>query len=126
MQALSHELEAIRKSNESLLEAGHCYKQELHALQNHADLLALQNNDLQKELDEFVMTDEIIRSGLDRKGRVNEMKQTNTIRTTESMMRVEKSRSPTRSASRSPLRSMTNTQKVGGNSLTQAYLSYNR
>ena len=26
LQALSHELEAIRKSNESLLEAGHCYK----------------------------------------------------------------------------------------------------
>ena len=41
LQALSRELEAIRKSNESLLEAGHCYKQELHALQNHADLLAL-------------------------------------------------------------------------------------
>ena len=70
LQAFSRELEAIRRSNESLLEAGHCYKQELHALQNHADLLALQNNDLQKELDEFVMTDEIIRSGLDRKGRV--------------------------------------------------------
>ena len=66
LQALSRELEAIRKSNESLLEAGHCYKQELHALQNHADLLALQNNDLQKELDEFVMTDDVIRNGLDR------------------------------------------------------------
>ena len=54
LQALSRELDAIRKSNESLLEAGHIYKQELHALQNHADLLALQNNDLQKELDELL------------------------------------------------------------------------
>ena len=26
LQAFSHELEAIRKSNESLLESGHCYK----------------------------------------------------------------------------------------------------
>lgn len=26
LQGLSRELEAIRKSNESLLEAGHCYK----------------------------------------------------------------------------------------------------
>ena len=43
----------------------------MQALGNHADLLALQNNDLQKELDEFVMQDEIIRSGLDRKGRVS-------------------------------------------------------
>ena len=94
LQALSRELEAIRKSNESLLEAGHCYKQELHALQNHADLLALQNNDLQKELDEFVMTDDIIRSGLDRKGRVDNMKMQNNYITTQSMVDVEKSRSP--------------------------------
>ena len=70
LQALSRELDAIRVSNESLLDSGHCYKQELLALQSHADVLAGQNNDLQKELDEFVATDEMIRSGLDRKGRV--------------------------------------------------------
>lgn len=35
----------------------------------------MQNNDLQKELDEFVMTDEIIRTGLDRKSRVGVMKE---------------------------------------------------
>lgn len=67
---MSRELDSIRVSNESLLDAGHCYKQELLALQGHADVLAGQNNDLQKELDEFVATDEMIRSGLDRKGRV--------------------------------------------------------
>ena len=76
-----HWLEAVRRSNESLLEAGHCYKQELHALQNHADLLALQNNDLQKELDEFVYTDDIIRNGLDRKNRIENMKQQNNLKT---------------------------------------------
>jgi len=37
--------------------------------------LALQNADLQKELDEFVLTDDIIRNGLDRKGRVSQIKQ---------------------------------------------------
>ena len=105
LQALSRELEAIRKSNESLLEAGHCYKQELHALQNHADLLALQNNDLQKELDEFVMTDEIIRSGLDRKGRVAVMKERQDVAERESRYHLDKSRSPIRnSLSRSPAR----------------------
>ena len=70
LQALSRDLDAIRMSNESLLDQGHCYKQELLALQSHANVLAGQNNDLQKELDEFVATDEIIRNGLDRKGRV--------------------------------------------------------
>ena len=120
LQALSHELDAIRKSNESLLEAGHCYKQELHALQNHADLLALQNNDLQKELDEFVMTDDIIRNGLDRKTRVDQMKHRNTLHERQSMERVDKSRSPRRaSSSRSPLRP----QSTNTASLTQAYLT---
>lgn len=71
---LGRELDAIRRSNEQLLEAGHCFKQELHALQNHADILALQNNDLQKELDEFVLTDDLIKNGLDRKDRVVTMK----------------------------------------------------
>ena len=42
-------------------------------------MLALQNNDLQKELDEFVMTDDIIRDGLDRKTRVDQMKHRNTL-----------------------------------------------
>jgi len=41
LSVLGRELEAVRTSNEQLLEAGHCYKQELHALQNHADILAL-------------------------------------------------------------------------------------
>ena len=106
LTGLSRELEAIRKSNESLLEAGHCYKQELHALQNHADLLAMQNNDLQKELDEFVMTDEIIRTGLDRKTRVNVMKDRLHHDERKSLTYLEHSRSPVRS--RSPLASLTN------------------
>ena len=29
---IGKELEAVRTSNEGLLESGHCYKQELHAL----------------------------------------------------------------------------------------------
>ena len=74
LSIIGRELEAVRMSNEGLLETGHCYKQELHALQNHADILALQNNDLQKELDEFVMTDDMIKNSLDRKGRVASIK----------------------------------------------------
>jgi hypothetical protein len=46
LKIVGREVEAVRTSNEGLLETGHCYKQELHALQNHADILALQNNDL--------------------------------------------------------------------------------
>lgn len=66
----------------------------------------MQNNDLQKELDEFVMTDEVIRSGLDRKSRVAVMKERLTNAERDSMMNLEKSRSPIRS--RSPLGSVGN------------------
>ena len=68
----------------------------------------MQNNDLQKELDEFVMTDEVIRSGLDRKNRVAVMKERNMTAERDSIYNLEKSRSPNRAASRSPLGSMTN------------------
>jgi hypothetical protein len=67
---LSRELDTVHGNNDELAEINNGLKQELYALQNHADLLALQNADLQKELDEFVLTDDIIRNGLDRKGRV--------------------------------------------------------
>ena len=56
LKAMTRENEAIRVSNESLLVASQCYKSELEALKNHANILKLQNTDLQKELDEFVRT----------------------------------------------------------------------
>ena len=73
------------------------------------------------------MTDEIIKTGLDRKTRVQAMKDRNCYQTTQSLAHVERSRSPARSMSRSPLRTTTNMQApAGGNSLTEAYLSHNR
>ena len=122
LACIGRELEAVRTSNEGLLETGHCYKQELHALQNHADILALQNNDLQKELDEFVLTDDMIKNSLDRKGRVQSIKQRVEDTLVASQMEVARSRSPRRQ-SRSPLGNQTNThQRESSNSLTAAYM----
>ena len=42
----------------------------MSALRQYVDLLQLQNADLQKELDDFVRTEELLKSGLDRKARV--------------------------------------------------------
>ena len=88
--------------------------------------MALQNNDLQKELDEFVMTDEIIRNGLDRKGRVQQMKDVNCYNERQSLAYVDKSRSPRRAGSRSPMRVSNTQQQTKVGSLTQTYLNYNR
>jgi len=90
---LGRELDACHASNEDLAEINGSLKQELYALQNHADLLALQNADLQKELDEFVLTDDIIRNGLDRKGRVSAIKQRVEATITHSRYQLEQSRS---------------------------------
>ena len=84
----------------------------------------MQNNDLQKELDEFVMTDEIIRTGLDRKTRVGVMKERLQKDERESMNYLERSRSPIRS--RSPLASLTNQAPSATNTLTQQYLTHHR
>ena len=41
LNAIVRELETIRVGNESLLVSGQCYKQELEALQSHAQILKL-------------------------------------------------------------------------------------
>lgn len=108
---LGRELDAVHGNNEELAEINNGLKQELYALQNHADLLALQNADLQKELDEFVLTDDIIRNGLDRKGRVYQIKQRveQTITQSKQMLEHSKSRSPARNRSISPYASVQST-----------------
>lgn len=96
MICLGRELDANHGMNEDMAEINGSLKQELYALQNHADLLALQNADLQKELDEFVLTDDIIRNGLDRKGRVSQIKQRveKTILHSRHQLEQSRSRSP--------------------------------
>jgi hypothetical protein len=46
----------------------------MEALQKHSILLTQQNKDLQKELDSFVETDDIVRRNLDRKEKVNNIR----------------------------------------------------
>lgn len=49
-------------------------KAEYEALQKHSTLLTHQNKDLQKELDTFVETDDIVRRNLDRKSKVDDIR----------------------------------------------------
>lgn len=49
-------------------------KAEYEALQKHSTLLTHQNKDLQKELDTFVETDDIVRRNLDRKAKVDDIR----------------------------------------------------
>jgi len=50
---------------------------EIDSLNNHIRVITIQNEELTKELDEFVQANEAIRQRLDRKARVQEIRQRN-------------------------------------------------
>ena len=52
-----------------------------------------QNNGLNRELDKFIETDEVVRSQLDRRGRVQGMRSTNDYNLQKSYAHVEEARS---------------------------------
>lgn len=74
---LRKELENARYNNSSLLDNNANLQAEIDALNNHIRVLQLQNEDLTKELDQFVEANEAIRMRLDRKNRVQEIRQKN-------------------------------------------------
>jgi len=71
-------------------------KAEYEALQKHSTLLTQQNKDLQRELDSFVETDDIVRRNLDRKTKVDEIRYKVDNAIQQSAHVVYKSRSPIR------------------------------
>ncbi len=58
---LEREVTSLADSNSRLSEAGHGMQDELSAMRQYCDLLLLQNCDLEKELDEFVKTEEMLK-----------------------------------------------------------------
>ena len=77
-------------------------KAEYEALQKHSLLLTQQNKDLQRELDSFVETDDIVRRNLDRKEKVSQIRYKVDAAVHESGAMIVRSRSPIRGGS--PLR----------------------
>jgi len=96
--ALKRDLEASRGENTRLRGGNIDYLAEKEALEKHASVLNDQNNGLNRELDQFIETDEVVRSQLDRRGRVTGMRQTNEFSLQKSYANVEdaRSRSPQR------------------------------
>ena len=68
------DLEAVNYSNQALMDRNVDLKSEMEALGKHSILLTQQNKDLQKELDSFVETDDIVRRNLDRKEKVTQIR----------------------------------------------------
>ena len=90
------ELDGARYSNETLVDNTASLAQETEALNNHIRVLNGQNEDLTKELDHFVEANEAIRSRLDRRNRVMDLRRTNDQQLQKSIAHVAESRSPPR------------------------------
>lgn len=90
------ELEGARYSNSSLLDNNSSLQAEIDALNNHIRVLQINNEDLTKELDQFVEANELIRQRLDRRNRVVELRNKNEVQIQKSLVYVQEARSPAR------------------------------
>jgi hypothetical protein len=64
------DLDSQKFSNSTFRDTNVDLLNEKDALEKHAQVLQLQNQDITRELDKFCETDEVVRSQLDRRGRV--------------------------------------------------------
>lgn len=91
------DLEAVNYSNQALMDRNLDLKSEYEALQKHSMLLGQQNKDLQRELDQFVETDDVVRRNLDRKEKVGLIREKVDHAMHTSTAVIHRSRSPLRS-----------------------------
>ena len=71
---LRQEAESLRLQGAHLHETNQQLQAEIDALKNHIRVLQRQNEDLTKELDQFVEANEAIRNRLDRRSRVEQIR----------------------------------------------------
>merc|ERR1711934_1329425 len=82
---MKKELEGARYSNSALLDNNSNLQVEIDSLNNHIKVITVQNEDLTRELDQFVQANEAIRERLDRKNRVEEIRARNDAQLMTSM-----------------------------------------
>lgn len=90
------ELEGARYSNSALLDNNSNLQVEIDALNNHIRVLGAQNEELTKELDQFVEANEAIRMRLDRRNRVMDLRCKNEQQLQKSLAHVQDAKSPVR------------------------------
>lgn len=106
------DLEAVNYSNQALMDRNLDLKSEYEALQKHITILTQQNKDLQRELDSFVETDDIVRRNLDRKEKVDEIRSK-----VDCAINASMSQFPKASPRRSPIQSQ-GVPRAGGQGIS--------
>jgi peptidoglycan hydrolase CwlO-like protein len=94
---MRRELEQSKHNNGVLLESNANLQVEIDSMNNHIRVVSHQNDELTREIDQFVHANEMIRQKLDRKPRVDEIRHRNDQELMKSQNYVlQKSCSPTR------------------------------
>eukprot|EP00831_Metopus_contortus_P001478 TRINITY_DN1052_c0_g1_i1.p1 TRINITY_DN1052_c0_g1~~TRINITY_DN1052_c0_g1_i1.p1 ORF type:complete len:570 (-),score=136.84 TRINITY_DN1052_c0_g1_i1:11-1525(-) len=114
-RAAQRELETAKSVQSSVTEDQIQLSQELSAVRDHADVLEHQNYQLHRELDQFADTNEKVRRELDRKDRVDYLRNKNDSEYQQSMSRVltaSPGKSPSKSPYHTPSRSPSKPQRL--------------
>ena len=85
------EIDDVKFSNSSLFDRNGDLKAEIAALQQHIAVLEQQNRELNRELEKFVETDEQIRSTLNRRERVVDLRSKTEVELQKSLYDLERS-----------------------------------
>lgn len=100
VEHVGFDLEALKAQNGKNGEDQFEMQQEVEALNKHMNLLNQQNYELSVELEKFIEADEVVRRGLNRRDKVEQIRGKVDDAIRKSQAEVEKRRSPERGARR--------------------------
>lgn len=108
LYAVKKDIENQQYTNSNMRADLNDYLAEKDALERHSRILLGQNDDLTKELERFVNTDEVLRQQLDRRGRVITMQEQNNRELQHSNYKIVEARSRSPAKDRSYQHQSTN------------------
>jgi len=93
---LRRETESLKHAHSNLLDTNFQLNQDLDTLRRHIDIMSSQNRELVEQLERFSEQDEHVRSILDRRGKVSELKHKSDTNLKHSIHAIEQTQSPKR------------------------------
>ena len=94
---MEYDLDHVRQHNDKLIGDSNTMQDEVDALNKHMNLITTQNYELSSELQQFLATDEQVKSKLIRRSDVEAIKNRVDSAIRKSRMEVEQRKSPARS-----------------------------
>lgn len=98
LNSLEHDLNQVKEGNQREIETSKACETEIDALTQHMNLITQQNYELSTELQRFLQTDEVVKSKLNRRSTVEEIRHRVDTAIKRSQAAVTANQSPRRSS----------------------------